>query len=460
MKKRRLIILGISLLLLVALGAAVACGVTSADSAEKPQTLAARDDSEITVSGNGYIQPSDDSWLTFGISGRVANINVEEGDEVKENDILAKLETDALELAKTRAEVDLIQAEVALTEAQLALTQAQLAQRTAEYELKTTRDKKDILDLALLNAEINLDQAKYNLEQTSDLYTWSDIKTAKADVDDAERYLEDLLEKVGKFLPKDEEGDYPNILEYVFGEDYPKTPGYEFWQEDLIHAQRRLNAAEDRLEAMLSFSDTTEVAIKRRQVEAAEKAEAQAQKNLDDLVEDITIMELRVEAAKQSTEQAQQSMRLAQQSIQLAQESLGEAERQLREATITAPFDGVVARIHVEEGDIITNPYVAPLPTIQLVNYEQMELLVEIDEMDIPYVNTGQDVAITVDALPGAEFLGEVETIIPVPKVIGGVVVYDVKIKFDVPDGSAIRVGMNATAHLTSATQSDVHPTQ
>ncbi len=89
-----------------------------------------------------------------------------------------------------------------------------------------------------------------------------------------------------------------------------------------------------------------------------------------------------------------------------------------------------------------------------------MELLVEIDEMDIPYVNTGQDVAITVDALPGAEFLGEVETIIPVPKVIGGVVVYDVKIKFDVPDGSAIRVGMNATAHLTSATQSDVHPTQ
>ena len=52
------------------------------------------------------------------------------------------------------------------------------------------------MELALSNAKIDVRTAKFNLEQTSDLYTWSDIKTAKADVDDAQRYLDELLDKV------------------------------------------------------------------------------------------------------------------------------------------------------------------------------------------------------------------------------------------------------------------------
>jgi HlyD family secretion protein len=85
-----------------------------------------------------------------------------------------------------------------------------------------------------------------------------------------------------------------------------------------------------------------------------------------------------------------------------------------------------------------------------------MELVVEVDEIDIPKVKTGQEAIITLDALPDAEFIGEVTTIFPLPKEVGGVVLYDVKIKFDVPEGSGIRVGMSAEADIVLAKRSNV----
>ena len=76
--------------------------------------------------------------------------------------------------------------------------------------------------------------------------------------------------------------------------------------------------------------------------------------------------------------------------------------------------------------------------------------------MDIPYVKSGQEATINVDALPGAELVGEVTTIFPVPREIAGVVLYDVTIKFDVPADSRIRVGMNATANITFTERGNV----
>ncbi len=86
-----------------------------------------------------------------------------------------------------------------------------------------------------------------------------------------------------------------------------------------------------------------------------------------------------------------------------------------------------------------------------------MELLLEIDEMDIPYVKAGQEATIIVDALPDTKFIGQVTTISPVAKEIGGVVLYDVKIKLDVPDNSAIKVGMSAIADIVVSEANNIH---
>jgi len=359
-------------------------------------------------------------------------------------------------LREAQAQVGLTQAQVALTQAQVALTQAKLARQTAEHNLKNTQDTEGTLELALSNAQIVVRSARFNLEKTADLYTWSDIKTAKADVDDARRYLDGLLEKVGLFLPKDEEGRYPLIEEYVFGEDFFKGSGWEGWQEELVHAQSRLNTAEDRLDAMLSGSDPEEVAIKRLQLEAAEKAEAQAQKNLDKLSDNLIIKALEVELAKESVEHAQQTVNLAQQNMNLAQKSLDQSQKNLVEATIVAPFDGTVARVGVKVGEFLSPAAYTGITIIELIDLRHMELTARVDEVDVVKVKTGQKVMISVDAMPETKLEGLVIFISPVAREPGAVLFededeekeYEVKIDFNIPGNLSIRAGMSATAEI------------
>ena len=370
-----------------------------------------RGDLIVSVSGSGNIETSRDARPSFGSGGQIDRIYVEKGDEVSQGEVLAELDTDALELAKT-------QAEVALTQAQLALTQAELSQQTAEYNLKNTLDTQDALELALLNAQINLRNAEHHLDETRDIYTWPEIEVAQDDVDDAKAFLDYLL----SFGPT---------------------------QEQLDYAQARLDAAESTLDAMINSYDTEEVAIAKLQVEAAEMAEAQAQKNLDKLTEDITIKELQSEAAKASVEQAQES-------VALARESLDQAQKQLDEATITAPIDGIVASINAEEGDIIPSPTMSPQPVIYLIDPTSMELIVEVDEIDVPEIKVGQEAIIELDALPDVEFAGIVTIIYPLPTEVGGVVLYDVKIELNVPEDSGIKIGMSASAEIILANRSNV----
>ena len=122
------------------------------DSASQQLVEVVRGDMEISVTGSGTIEATREARLTFGSSGKVDKILVKEGDEVSKGDVLAELDTNSLELAYAQAEVNLAAAE-------LTLTQAQVAQRSAEDGLKTIRDSEDALELALLNAQVTLDQA-------------------------------------------------------------------------------------------------------------------------------------------------------------------------------------------------------------------------------------------------------------------------------------------------------------
>lgn len=334
-----------------------------------------RGDLTITVSGSGNIEISNEMKLAFGIGGKVDKIYVEEGDNVSEGQVLAKLETDDLELALSRAQVAKTQAEVAVTQAQVAVTQAQLTVATAEYELEKAQD---------LNPE-------------------TDILQARTAVNEAQRYLDyakSTLEQAS--IPAD----------------------IKVWTNEVSTAEERLRAAEVRLNELLSAPDTDEVVLKR----------------------------LQLEVAQQSLPLAEQSLELTEQSLELAGQSLEQAQKQLGEATITAPFDGFVGSVDIDEKDTVT----AATKIVHLIDPSTMELKVQVDEIDIAEVKLGQKAIIEVDALPSLPLEGRVSFISLLPTEEAGVTVYDVKIRFDVPEGIGLRVGMSATADIIIAERSNV----
>jgi HlyD family secretion protein len=137
---------------------------------------------------------------------------------------------------------------------------------------------------------------------------------------------------------------------------------------------------------------------------------------------------------------------MAQVAVDQARASLELAQLQLEGATITAPFDGVVASLGAE-----VNEQVSPgSPMIVLIDPSGFHVEVSVDEIDVGQVEVGQEARITLDAYPDEELQGHVEYISPVATEDLGAVSYRVRVYFE-PTQVPLRSGM--TANITVVTQ-------
>ena len=172
--------------------------------------------------------------------------------------------------------------------------------------------------------------------------------------------------------------------------------------------------------------------------------------------EERRIARLQISAAELQVKAAEAQVEAAELAVDVAKQAVEEAKSKLEMETITAPFYGVVASVDVEEGDIIPDSGMSQVTIVRLIDPMSMELSVGLDEIDIPGVEMGQRAIIEVDALPDVQLEGKVTSISPLPTVEAGVVLYKVKIGFDVPQGSGLRVGMSATADIIINERSSV----
>ncbi|MFC1900774.1 HlyD family secretion protein [Chloroflexota bacterium] len=383
----------ISLLLVgLILITASACG---SDEKDTTGQQSGEGDTNVTVTADGNIEASLQMKLTFGSGGRIEKIYVKEGDKVSEGDILAKLDTTALELALAQTKVSRAEANIGVDQAKAGVIQAQAGISQAQA--------------ALANAEIALELAR-------NVYSVTDIKIAEAGVTLAQRHLDETL--------------------WAFSKYESGTPGYDMYLEVVLQAEARLKAANDTLDAILAGYDVKEVASKKLQVEAATHSLVLAGKTLA-IAED--------------------SLNLAEQASELAQQSVLLAQNRLDEATVTAPFDGTIYKIGVKEGEFLSPAAFASTTIVGIVDLSHMELHARVDELDIAKLEEGQKVTIILDALPETKLDGQITFISPVDSEPEGVLLfesddevkkYEVKIDFDVPGGLQIRSGMSATVEI------------
>src|SRR3954464_996080 len=73
---------------------------------------------DVTVSGNGSVEPVQSSHLTFGVAGRIDNVLVKEGQSVHEGDIIATLDPRELDQQVLQAKANVAKAEAHLQQVQ------------------------------------------------------------------------------------------------------------------------------------------------------------------------------------------------------------------------------------------------------------------------------------------------------------------------------------------------------
>ena len=199
----------------------------------------------------------------------------------------------------------------------------------------------------------------------------------------------------------------------------------------------------------------------------AQAAVTQAQANLDKLRQGGTAAQIAQSQAAVTQAQANldkltapptdATLSSAEASVLQAQAQLAAAERNLSQATLTAPFDGVVSAVTVQPGTSTSSASSSSATSstsssggsaaITLVDLSKLHIDVSLSETDAAKVQVGQPVSLTFDALPNATLVGKVATISPAATVSQNVVTYPVQIEFD-SGTTPVKVGMSATADI------------
>ncbi|MFB9324792.1 efflux RND transporter periplasmic adaptor subunit [Paenibacillus aurantiacus] len=148
------------------------------------------------------------------------------------------------------------------------------------------------------------------------------------------------------------------------------------------------------------------------------------------------------EAAQQKIDLQMKQQKL---DIELARSSIAELKEKSASATITAPIGGTVATMNVAVDDELNNT----AEIGEIVDYDNMELVVSVDELDIPQVELGQTAAVAVEALEDETFTGKVTDIAKEGTSSNGVASFDVTITVDKGKSTTIKAGMSAEASIT-----------
>lgn len=355
-----------------------------------PSTIAVtRGEVQQLVTAAGKVVNTRQAALSLGASGTLAQVNVRPGDVVRAGDVLATLDTTDLEQQVAKA------------------AQAYLIQQ-ATYSNTVQPDEATI---AAARAAVSSADAAYEAAKQKYATDQDQITVACFNVQDA-------ADAVGR--TRDAYQAIENDLRgWIQAEKQARKAAWEAAQNAYATAIARCELARN------SINDSM--------VRAAQTQLINAQNALANLISPTTT-----------------SLIAAQADLESARLSLEAARRQLAQATLIAPYDGIVAAVNHQAGDAIN----ANAPLFTLIDPKALEVEAEVGEKDLPLVQIGQVGQLLFDARPDLIATGHVERSVP-DRQSGSSALYPVYLTFDtLPDGLA--ADMSVDISITIAGKSNV----
>jgi multidrug resistance efflux pump len=387
-----LIVVGI---LLVALVAVFAWGVQS-DSEELDDLLAdlkIGDSSSDETGGSGFLE-AEDVTLSSQLTGRVQSVEVAEGDEVEDGDVLVVLDASQVEAQIKRAE-----AAVAAAESQL----EGLRQGARDEQIRQAEAALSQAEAVHSGAEQSLRDALSALGSPSQLNLGIDAAGTAADVAEQQVVAAEARLKAAEQL-------------LAQAESAASAAGLGTAQQ-AAQARESLRQAED-----LALQAQMDVAMAKVDRDYAIARLALLKENKDSPLD----LEAAVDAARSSAHGAAAAVAAAQAQLELAkagptlsqlrlaEAGLAQAEAQLRMlqvqqalAEVASPIDGSVLAVYADVGEAVSPG--TPLATV--AELSPLVITIYISETDIGELEIGQSAEVTVDAYDDEVFDGEVVNI-------------------------------------------------
>jgi HlyD family secretion protein len=239
--------------------------------------------------------------------------------------------------------------------------------------------------------------------------------------------------------------------------------------DDVVQGQILLRLVPDQYDAVLSRNEAS--LAQAEALRAQQEANLiRSQRDLDRLLalrarDSILVSRQQVDDAKTNLEVAEATLSSAEHGVSQARAATDEAEDQLAKTVFRAPMDGKVTRLNVEEGETViigtmNNPGSLVLTISDL---SVIEVVVQVDETDVPEISLGDSASIRIDAFPDQEFTGRVTEIgnsainPPSQQAAGQQAAIDFEVVLTLDAAEApLRPDLSATADIVTERRSDV----
>jgi HlyD family secretion protein len=401
-----------------------------------------------SVAASGSLASPQTGSASWQVTGVVGQVHVKVGDQVKANDVLMEVDPNKLDTSIVQAQAALLSDQQTLANlttppalsdvanAQLLILQDTQAITTAQRAVRNALNPagQSLYD-AVSTAKVAVDQASAssqlaNVSQAVQDYTnnywltdfyWKRYQNLQA------KYEANPIPE-NATAAQNALSDYKVLADKQAQRQLTFQSDQEAKGQTLGQAQSAYSTAVANLNAALAGPDPARVALTTQQLAAAQ---AKRQTDQDALT--------KLQAGPSAADVAAAKAKIA-----VDQATLGKLQ-------LLAPFDGTVVAISTTTGDAVTPGTVA----VQLADLRSLKVLVDVSEVDINRLKTGQEVDLTLDAVSGQAFTGTVSEIGYLGTTTQGVVNFPVTVLIANPD-PALKPGMTASAAVVTDKKSNV----
>lgn len=402
----------------------------------------------VSVSGSGQVAALEQVDVKPKVSGEISALYINKDQEVKEDQVLAELDSN---------------------DAKNTVRDAQTSLNTAQHDSDT--------------AKANLEQVKTDAERTLATAYEDGYNTVSTIFFKLSGYMKDLKDVLGTTKS---EKEYVDSYRLILGlespfvqkllDDYPQA--YSLYNEkfaffgevsrndnrDTIYQligdtlettkaiSQALESARHMFDAIMvrdykSFNIASQVDTMQPKIESDISSIYSNISSLQQIKE--TIDDTNTDTPKK-IEDAELAIQSAQNTVTQKENALSDAKTALAEHSINAPFNGIIAEINVKKGDSVS----AGTALASIITKQKIAEI-SLNEVDAAKVKVGQKATLTFDALPEVSISGKVTEVDILGQVSQGVVSYKVKISFDTEE-EKVKPGMSVTADIITDAKQDV----
>jgi len=437
-KKKLIIILSLLVIIVVGAVAAFMHFKAAKPAAAKVEniTQVKKGSIKVEISGSGVIEPIESYDISSLVSGKIVSSPFEEGDKIKKDDILYKIESTELEgnIQKTMnsiARLDLSSKDT-YDNINKTVLYAGADGRLTNFNVKqndtiTTAKLGDIIDDSISLAKVPFTEA-----QVDQIYIGQPATVYSAALMSS---INGTVSKIDKYAAKKANGAVLYTVEISIAGNSSLAKDSEVTAE--------IGGFDSPEAGKIDVPDSTPVTSA-----LAGRVKEVYISNNDYVTKGQKILELEGDTYSSSLNKGT----FDRSDLEV---TLKTQQKQLENYNIKSPLDGIVLEKNKKIDDTVNvGVSTSALPLMVVADMSKMKFEMKIDELDINKISLGQSVNVTSDAVPDKTFNGKITSIAGKGTASNGVSTYLVEVTINEPGD--LKPGMNVNAKTIVSEKNDI----